>query len=84
MTRSEFIKEIMREGNVIVELGGCSSYIDVYKLMETYGQNGEQIKADVLYSHGNPLSNYKVAFRMRRLINESTNYFKHSIVKEEY
>ena len=84
MTKLEFIREITKNGNIIVELGGCSSYLDVYKLVETYGPNGQQIKADVLYSHGNPLSDYKVAFNMSCLINESTNRFKHYIVVEEY
>lgn len=83
MTRSEFIKEIFKEDNVIVELGGCGSYLDVYKLMEPYSPNGEQIKADVLYSYGNP-SNYKIAFSMSCLINESTNYCNYYIVVEEY
>ena len=84
MTRSEFIKEIVKKGNIIIELGECSSYLDVYKLMGTYGSNEEQIKADLLYSHGNPSSNYRVAFSIRLLINESTNRFNHYIVVEEY
>lgn len=83
MTKSEFINGIVKNGNIIIELGGRGSYLDVYKLMEPYSPNGEQIKADVLYSYGNP-SNYKIAFSMSCLINESTNYCNYYIVVEEY
>ncbi|WP_127147105.1 hypothetical protein [Veillonella sp. VA139] len=83
MTKSEFINEIVKNGNIIVALGGRGSYLYVYKLMEPYSPNGEQIKADVLYNYGNP-SNYKIAFSMSCLINESTNYCNYYIVVEEY
>lgn len=83
MTKDKFMKEIVKKGNVIIELRGCDSYIDVYKLIDTYGPNEERIKADVLYRYGNPC-NFLIGLSIGYLINESTNYFNHYIAVEEY
>lgn len=83
MTKSEFVKEIIKEGNVIIELIECSSYFDMYKLMESYGPNVERIKAKLLYRWGNPCNSLTI-LNKNNIIKESVNYFNHYIVVEEY
>lgn len=83
MTKSEFVKEIIKEGNVIIELIENTSYFDMYKLMESYGPNRERIRAKLLYRWGNHC-NFLTILNKKNVINDSANYCKHYIVVEEY
>lgn len=83
MTRSEFIKEIMKEGNVILRIDFSDSSLYVYKLIEACGPNNGWIEGNLTHHRGLVYGGI-VCLNINRTAEENIAFSEYYVVKEKY
>lgn len=83
MTRSEFIKGIMKEGNVILRIDFSDSGLYVYKLIEVCGPNNSWIEGNLTHNRGLVYGGI-VCLNINRTAEENIAFSEYYLVKEEY
>ena len=83
MTQGEFIKEIMKEGNVILRIDLSDSSLYVYKLIEACGPNNSWIEGNLTHNRGLVYGGI-VCLNINRTAEENIAFSEYYLVKEEY
>ena len=52
MTKEEFVKEILKKGNIIVGLRLLDSYLNIYKIEKTSEEHDDLVNVEMLYHLG--------------------------------
>lgn len=83
MTQREFIKEIMKEGNVILCIDFSDSNLYVYRLIEACGPNNSWIEGNLTHNRGLVYGGI-VCLNINRTAEENIAFSEYYVVKEEY
>lgn len=83
MTQREFIKEIMKEGNVILRIDFSDSNLYVYRLIEACGPNNSWIEGNLTHNRGLVYGGI-VCLNINRTAEENIAFSEYYVVKEEY
>ena len=83
MTQGEFIKKIMKEGNVILRIDLSDSSLYVYKLIEACGPNNSWIEGNLTHNRGLVYCGM-VCLNINRTAEENIAFSEYYVVKEEY
>lgn len=83
MTQGEFIKEITKEGNVILRIDLSDSSLYVYKLIEACGPNNSWIEGNLTH-YGGLVYDGKVCLNINRTAEENIAFSEYYVIREEY
>ena len=83
MTQREFIKEIMKEGNVSLRIDFSDSSLYVYKLIQACGPNHSWIEGNLTHNRGMIYGGI-VCLNINRTAEENIAFSEYYVVKEEY
>ena len=83
MTQREFIKEIMKEGNVILRIDFSDSNLYVYRLIEACGPNNSWIEGNLTHNRGLVYGGI-VCLNINGTAEENIAFSEYYVVKEEY
>lgn len=83
MTRYEFIKNILKEGNIVLRVDFSNSDLHVYKLAKACGTNNSWIKGTLTYYRGEVYGGL-VCLDINRTSEENITFSEYYVVKEEY
>lgn len=83
MTKLAFVKEIFKEGNIVVLIDLDNSDLDIYKFIRRCGQNNDLMEVHSLCDRGVQYVGRHV-FDPISTAESQVYYFEHYVVREEY
>lgn len=83
MTKLAFVKEIFKEGNIVVLIDLDNSDLNIYKFIRRCGQNNDLMEVHSLCDRGVQYVGRHV-FDPISTAKSQIYYFEHYIVKEKY